>query len=435
MKIAFVQFSYGTVIGGAGYVMGALFNAGHDVHLFNVDNTNEGNLLGNLKNKIEFGFTVKNITTQHFGVIFFSCLSMDMSSAFELAHEIKKKIDIPIVMGGVHPTLVRGQVLDECPDIDFICVGEGESFAVEFVEKLQSGDYNGVKNLGYRIDGDVHINSIREPQDLKTLPAFPYHLYPRNYVVDAAYKFAYVKATRGCPYACTFCCNSAFLKLYPGKYLRYRPIDSVISEINKLKNGYHPKFIFFSDEMLLTDTEYAADLFRKIKTDTGIPFAFLARVEHLTSDIVGLAGDCGCRYIAIGVECGDEEFRKTVLNRRMTNDQIINAFDICRDNNIYTTSCNIIGWPFPKDDTLTESTVSLNKQLSPGFVQVAIFHPFPGTPLYEHCLSNNLIDPIKMAEATSCFEDSVLKGVSLTKKRDEIIRQFNRTPFLWGVEW
>jgi anaerobic magnesium-protoporphyrin IX monomethyl ester cyclase len=434
MKIAFVQFSAGIINSGSGYVMGSLCNAGHNVQLYNINNTFDRTLIGSCKDVFNFSLLVTKIIVSKFDIIFISCLSVDVVYAYKLAREIKKFTTVPIVMGGVHPTIVKEQILSECFDIDFICVGEGEEFAVEFVEKFPYGDYKSIKNLGYRENGIIKINPVREPQNLESLSILPYHLYPKKYVLDA-YGFAYVKATRGCPFACTFCCNSIFLKLYPNQYLRSRPIDSIISEIKLLQKEYFPKFIFFSDEMLLTNKKYASELFKRIKFDTNIPFAFLARVEYLTNDIVKLAADCGCKYIAMGVECGDEEFRKRFLNRYMTNDKIIEAFKICRDNNIYTTSFNIIGYPFSYDEELTESTIVLNEKIRPGYVQVAIFRPFQETPLYDYCIKNNLIDFIKLEKSTSCFDDSVLRGVSLVKRRNEIEKHFNTQPFLFGVDW
>jgi len=427
MKIAVIQFSSGSVINGVGYIMGSLIDHGHDVSFYNINTTFKNNFTNKCKNIKDFYFIILNIVNIKFDIIFLSCLSMDVQIAYKLAHMIKLIRNVPIVMGGVHPTIVKEQILIECQDIDYICIGEGEEFVIDVVNKLHCKDFNTIKNLGYRDNNTICINPIREPQNLENLPNFPFYLYHKKYLVDQN-GFAFIKATRGCPYSCTFCCNSIFLKLYPGKYLRTRPIDNVISDIRILIK-YNPKLICFSDEMLLTNKVYASELFKRIKTDINIPFGFMARVEYLSHDIIKLASDCGCKYIGIGIECGDEDFRKKFLNRNMSNDQIIKSFKMCHDNNIYTTSFNMIGYPVTNDNDLTESTIKLNDLIKPGYVQIAIFHPFPGTPLYEYCLEHDLIDANKMKASISCYDDSVLKNTSLIQKRNEMSSYFNTKPF------
>ena len=187
--------------------------------------------------------------------------------------------------------------------------------------------------------------------------------------------------------------------------------------------------------MLLTNKDYALELFKNIKSETQMPFAFLARVEHITPEVTYMASECGCKYISMGVECGDEYFRKRHLNRHMTNEQIIKAFALCKEHNIYTTSLNIIGYPFDYDNKLTESTIHFNKILNPDYLQASIFYPFQGTPLYSYCMLHNLIDPMKSKRSTDCFTDSILKNVSLAQKRSDIMSAFNKKPFLWGIKW
>jgi radical SAM superfamily enzyme YgiQ (UPF0313 family) len=423
MKVAFIQFVDDIVIGasGAGYVMGALIAANHSVSFY--------------KLKINMGIlnyynTLRKIINND--IVFITCLSTDAIHVYKLSHDIKHYSNVKIVVGGPHPSIIKENILRECKSIDYICVGEGEEFAVELLKNLSNPEQVG--NLIYRKCKSVISNPIRPPQDLSKLPPFPYHLYTRDDIVDKDYGYAYVKATRGCKYACSFCCNAIFLKMYPGTYLRYRPIIDVINEIKFLKQTNNPRFILFSDEMMLTNKLYAEQLFREIKS-IGIPFAFLARVEHLTEDIIKLATDCGCKYISIGVECGNEEFRKKRLNRYMTNEEIIRGFSLCRKHGIYTTALTIIGFPFENDNKLTESTIKLIDIIKPNYLQTSIFYPFVGTPLYDYCIQNDLIDPVKQKRVTSCFEESILKGVDLKDKRNEILKQFNTEPFLEGIKW
>jgi len=424
MRIGFITFSDGAIILGAGYVVASLMRAGHLVKLFNIDKNTHDVYRKMLMEKISL-----EMWWDKYDVVLLSIMTMDLPCAIDTINHIKKYADIPVVVGGVHPTVVKGELLNQYPQIDYICVGEGESAMVEFLENMSDTT---IKNIGWRDKGEVRVNPIRIPEDLKTLPKFQWWLYPKKSIVDQ-YGFTFMRATRGCPMKCTFCNNTSFLELYGKDYLRKRDIPDVIREMKYLVEQYHPKLICFSDEMLIWDKEYSIALFQEIHNEVNIPFGFMARTEFLSQKIIESASECGCKYVGIGVECGDESFRKEHLNRHMSNQQIESAFRSLNAHNIYTCSFNMIGYPFPNDDYLTESTIAFNKKINPGFAQFSIFRPFPGTELYDKCIRENLIDANKEKITTTAYTDSILKGVSLRDRRIEIESMFCGKGFFSGV--
>jgi len=86
----------------------------------------------------------------------------------------------------------------------------------------------------------------------------------------------------------------------------------------------------------------------------------MARVEHISPEIAELLSSTGCKYMGMGIECGNEEFRQNFLNRKMTNAQIENAFSLLMAKGILLTSFNMIGFPFDYDDMLTEETINID---------------------------------------------------------------------------
>jgi radical SAM superfamily enzyme YgiQ (UPF0313 family) len=285
-----------------------------------------------------------------------------------------------------------------------LCIGEGESFVKDFLDNYGKDSLFEIDNLSYIKDGEVHSNPIRPPQDLSKLPEFPWHLFHRVVTKDGILSLT---ATRGCPYSCSYCCNTNFLKLYGKDYVRYRPVDDVIEEIKYLKSKYRIRRLTFGDEMIFSDTKYTKELFEALKEKINLPYRCMSRVEHIDDELIDLLKRTGCRGISMGVECGDEEFRRKHLNRFMSNDVIIKAFDLLRKAGIWTLSCNMIGFPFDYDDRLTKQTAKLNKLINPNFVQVTWFYPFPGTKLYDHCVENDLIDKNKIL--LSYHKESILK--------------------------
>ncbi|MHA1371330.1 MAG: B12-binding domain-containing radical SAM protein, partial [Promethearchaeota archaeon] len=310
--------------------------------------------------------------------------------AMLLVKKIKNETRLPILMGGIHPTIARGSVFLECPEVDFVCVGEGESFVKDFLRAFENGNFNSVQNLIYRDGNRLVFNEMRSPEDLSKLPDFPWQNFRRVVVDDDRY--IYVNATRGCPYKCAYCCNEVYLDLYGLEYIRHRPVSDVIEEMKKLKIIYNPKLFYFADEMPLACKEYAVELFEALRKHIEAPFGCMGRVEFLDEEMIDVLKKNNCRYVAIGVECGDEEYRKKTLQRYMSNDDIKRTFELCRRAGIKTCSFNMIGYPTENDDELCKATIALNRELKPDIIQVTWFYPFPGTRLYNYCKEKNLID-------------------------------------------
>ena len=179
----------------------------------------------------------------------------------------------------------------------------------------------------------------------------------------------------------------------------------------------------------MADTDYAAKLFRAVKNQLNVPYGCMIRVEHVTPESSRILKNTGCQYVGMGIECGDEKFRREHLNRFMSNEEIIAGFMSLKEAGIFTTSYNMIGFPFKNDDHLTRSTVDLNRKINPGYAQITIFYPFPGTRLYDHCVKNDAIDWNRMAATERYYEESVLKGYALQKTRKDIEKFLNPQGF------
>lgn len=348
-----------------------------------------------------------------FDILMISSMSMLFPDAVRLIRTVKQAIPIPVLVGGIHATIKGETILHEHKEIDYLCVGEGESMVAEFLDSYGTDRMFSVQNLVYRTNGSIVANPIRPAESLDVLPPFAWRLFNDQSIVQKDSGMMYVDATRGCPYNCTYCCNGVYLSLYGGAYLRHRPVEKVIEDLHVLRDRYHPSMFYFGDEMILAKKEYARSLFMALHEELHMPYGCMVRVEHIDNETADMFAQTGCRYIAMGVESGDEEFRKNHLNRHMSNDQIRHAFQLVHERDIFTSSFNMIGYPFPYDDRLTEATYELNRQLQPGYVQISVFYPLPGTVLHTYCVDNDLIDLEKAEELGNYFSDSPLRGVNL----------------------
>ena len=412
MKIAFVYMNTEKNIGrGAGYIAGAVLEAGHALTFFDIKYTPVDKI-------------IENIVKSDFDILMISTMTLLFPMAAKLVEQVKKRKKISVLLGGLHPTIIGPRLLKKYPKIDYLCIGEGESMVKDFLHHFGKSSLTGVKNLAFRVGKKVHCNPLRPPENLASSPLFPWHLFHKNSVV-LSNGLLYTNATRGCPFSCSYCCNGIYLEKYGKEYIRTRPIAHVIAELKFLKENYNPRLFYFGDEMIFCDKRYALDLFTAMKEEKiGIPYGFMVRAEYMTPNTVKVLGKTNCKYVAMGIECGDEEFRRKYLKRNTSNEVIERSFQLCREAGIYTSSFNMIGYPFKEDKKLTESTIRINQKIKPDWVQVTIFHPFPGTELYNHCVKEELLDKERIG-TTRYYKESVLKGYSLAGERVRIHKLLN----------
>ena len=407
MKIAFVYLNNDRLISrGVGYLVMALQKCPHNSIQF-YDTVWAG-----------YEKTLERIIDGYFDLVMISCTSFYWQRAQEAAKRIKTmRPSTTIVVGGAHATVLRGEMLRLCPEIDYICVGEGEEFIPEFLAFLQSGRRHPsqLRNLGYRAaDGTFRVNSVRPPTNLHSLPPFDHSIFNPQSVVSTQTLFpgfTYVFATRGCPFSCTYCCNHYYLDLYGAKaFLRTQSVDTVIEELHQLKANYPIKLAYFGDEMILFDREYVTELFTRVHQEIRIPYGCMFRIEAMTPEMVDLMRRTGCQYVGVGIECGDEQFRREYLNRRGTNQELIQGLRHLQNiPGMWVTTFNMRGFPVSYDNYLTEATKALNRKVRPNHVQTTWFYPIQGTPLYDYCLERDLIDWDVANGLEDYFKRSVIK--------------------------
>lgn len=420
MKIAFVNINPAFNIGReAGYMVAVIRKAGHTVDYYDT--------------RLMFPQEiVTKVIEGNYDAVMVSSMTIGFSLAEQMATELKaRNPKIKIVLGGVHATVLKEKTLEQCPWADYACIGEGEDMIVSLLKHIEDkSDLFDVPNLAYRTPEGVKTNPTARPTGLDTLPDFPWDLYPRNWIVQPKTGFCCVTATRGCPYNCYYCCNGVNLKLYGVDYLRSRPAEQVIKELIFLRDTYRPVLFYFGDEMMLRQSKYCVDLFTRIHKEVQVPYGFTARPEHINAGIVGVMKNTGCKYAAMGVECGDEIFRKTKLNRKNSNKEIAEAFRLCKEAGMFTTAFNMIGYPYPNDNELTRATVDFLKEIKPDFSQVTAFYPLPGTPMYEFCMEHGMIDGQKVQ--AGYYNSSILiDKPEIAKQLDDIDRELNPNGFVF----
>lgn len=346
-------------------------------------------------------------------LVAFSVSTSEWPNVKRMASEFKKIMPkTPIVCGGYHVTLMPDEVLST-PEIDMICLGEGEEAFGEMLEQLErGGSCRDIKNFWVKekswFKKRLYKNPLRPlPQDLDILPFWDREIFISDGAMEVSDFCALggmpVGAGRGCPYSCTFCNNSTYLKEFKGlgKYVRKRSPSNIISEMQMLvTNGMGEKFELW-DELFATKRDWVEEFCYLYKEQINRPYAVLLRVDEAKDWLLDMLYDSGCRLLLLGVEVGNEDYRRKILKKRFSNAEAFRVFDRCREMGMDTFAFFMFGLP-GEDTEMMEESINFAQRLRPTYFAPQIFYPLVGTELYDLALEKGMLpqdfvkDPVSM---------------------------------------
>jgi radical SAM superfamily enzyme YgiQ (UPF0313 family) len=306
-----------------------------------------------------------------------------------LASWAKEETDIPTICGGVHPTLDTEEVIQQ-EGIDIACIGEGEYPLIELCDRLERGiDFLDIPNLWVKRNGEAYRNPPRPLiEDLDTLPDFDREIYDfENLRTVKVLKMAYMMCSRGCPFDCTFCCNHLIKTKYPnsGNYVRFRSPERVVAECKAVLERYPTIKVFrFWDDVLTLKKPWAREFLDLYGKEIGVPFHCYEKIRTLTRDRVKWLKKAGCMEVSLGIQSGNETIREEVLNRKMSDREILESAMWLHEERIRIQTENILGFPGENKERVLD-TVKINAQINPVMVKIYMFNPFKYTRLYDYC--------------------------------------------------
>ena len=339
----------------------------------------------------------------------FSTVTLQWQYTKRYAQIVKSKFEVPIICGGAHSTFMPEEVISE-PSINMVCIGEGEYALLEVLERMENkGDLSNIPNIWVKNEDDtVFRNEIRPlVGDLDTLP-FPHReIIPYAAILKESRTEPVFITSRGCPYNCRFCSNSAIKKLYRGKgrYVRQRSPENVIKEIGEVRENYEFSHLNFYDEAFGFNREWLKRFCDMYKAEFYYPFACFIRAETMDRDTLHMMRNVGLSLIYLGVESGNDRIRREVMGRKVSDERIIQT---CRDaqaEGIQVWTFNMVGVPTETVQTI-EETMQLNRIINPDFASISIYQPFPGTGIFDDCIKQGLI---KKKYFSSLYNDTVLE--------------------------
>lgn len=334
-----------------------------------------------------------------------------------LTAAIQKRLGIPVIWGGIHPTVKPEESLQWA---DYVCVGEGEAAIVELVRSLEKGDRGTtIPNIWTRDEqGQVIANPSRPiDQELDAIPLPDYNLADHHILHEGKlipltpklmayyllhnfarqHRLAYmISATRGCPFRCAFCCDNALTQLFPKwSKLRRRSPENLVAEIKAFR-AILPELeavMFIDSTFLAVSQEWLTHFAEVYRREIGLPFYISTTPGSIKEEKISLLVKAGLADVALGLQTGSSRIR-AIYQRFETNEQILAAGDILRRHQAVI--------PYPSYDIISDNpyetvedqleTLRLLYQLPrPHLLHFFSLTFYPGTDLYAKARADGLI--------------------------------------------
>ena len=360
------------------------------------------------------------------GMVAFSTITQQYPKARELAQSLRDaesagSLDVPpLVVGGIHPTLVPEEVMADGV-WDHVGRGECEYALLELVQRIEGGESpDDVQNFvswndGVRPDGppeskDWRVNPVGEFPELKELPEPDYSLFETDRITASKGGWFSLMSSRGCPYRCSYCLNHKIIDLYREDLgrgvaklnaFRFRPADLMMDEIRTvLKNHKGIETFIFDDDLFTQNVEHALEMCKAYEeSEVNIPFVVNAHVKRLDPRVAQALASAGAKILKMGIECGSQRVRSKVLKRHMTKSDIIETVESSEEYGLHTSAFVMIGLPTETRDERME-TVDILAESRVGRFRCSYFFPFPGTDSWQMSVDAGHVDLDQLAKQT-----------------------------------
>ncbi|HXQ24527.1 MAG TPA: radical SAM protein [Candidatus Acidoferrales bacterium] len=229
-----------------------------------------------------------------------------------LARQIRATgIHARLAFGGVFATLNAQLVKQQCPEVDFVCRGDGEQLILDLVERLDDPD--GVAGVTWEKDGQVVHNPNRMlDRNLDQWPFPDREGLPLDFVesmpldvpaVLSMERFTTMQTSRGCPWPCIFCDIPIFNE---GKW-RSRSPQHVIAEFQHLQQLGYGSVYFVDDHFLLQPKRIEAICQGINDAGVTIQWGCEGRVDSTAQHLFPAMAKAHCRTLMFGIESGSQK--------------------------------------------------------------------------------------------------------------------------------
>lgn len=359
--------------------------AGYDVEIFDQRAEPDAKVLDPeyLKSLLFVGFSVLTGSPIRYGL--------------KLARRIRKLVpDLPLVWGGVHPSLLPDQTIGTCSLVDIICRGEGEETIVDLARALHDQTELGdVQGLTFRHNGQITHTPDRPYIDMDDMLPLAYDILdPDHYRIKEQFLY---QTNRGCPFQCSFCDVIGFNK----KSVREKSVDRILHELKEIDTKFKPDFVDIVDDLFFINIHKCREIMKgMIELKLGFQWGANCRANiaaRFDDDDMRLIKESGCTKVFIGAESASVKLLKG-MHKAITPEQITTAVENFHRYGIQTTLNFICGFPDEEYADVQESIAyvkSIMQRLGDlvKFGGINLYAPYPGSELYDKAIQEGHTPP------------------------------------------
>ncbi len=326
-------------------------------------------------------------------LIGFSLLSNDYAWFLQRGAQVKAWYPaLPLIAGGAHAWVCPEMI--EQPWLDMVCVGEGEEPLHRLLTAgLAPQQISGL--LWKDASGGIHRNPLGTPvADLDTIRE-DRGVYVRRYPFFAQETLLQVISSRGCPLQCSFCLNSVVHARLAGKGPVYRrkSAPALIAEIVRLRRLLpQADTVFFADDLFALDRDYVKEFCAGYRTAIGLPFMMDVFPFAIDDELAGILAAAGCRTLMVAPETGNEQHRRSLLGKPISNTAFIEMARIAHRHGLTVYATTMFIYP---EQTVAdaEATVALLQAMHTDHPFKSYYLPYPGTPAFAHAVAHGCLSP------------------------------------------
>lgn len=281
-----------------------------------------------------------------------TCITGTSPRCYAYADYFRKK-GRTVFMGGVHPSMLPDEAAQHA---DVVFTGFSEQTFPQFIHDYINGEHKKFyhQNCDFTMDG--------RPTPRREL------LNKKRYITINT-----VEAIRGCCHTCSFCAYPAAF----GKRVYKRPVNEVIAEIEAL----HTKHVLFPDVNLLTDRDYALELFKAMIPLKVIWLGLVTSSVGIDDEMITVFRKSGCRGLLIGFESITQESQQYIHKGVNKVDSYVELMKRLHDNGILVQGCFAFGGD-EEDESVFDRTVEMVVKAKIDLPRYSILTPFPRTEYY-----------------------------------------------------
>jgi anaerobic magnesium-protoporphyrin IX monomethyl ester cyclase len=372
--------------------------------------------------------------------------TIQIKSAWRDAALVKSMADIPVVLGGPHPTVLPAESAER-PEVDIVVRGEGEATWEELCQwRTADGEWRAaisglqpIPGISYQTpDGQVHHNPDRPViEDLDSLPLPAYHFFKMDRYTNLQPTVDHIEGpsypiltSRGCPYRCTYCSQ-----IGPRRWRKRSPED-VVAEWRWLVRDLGAAEIGVLDDSFNINRQRVLDICDLLIKEelTYVPWIMIngIRANLADTELLGRMKQAGCIRSAFGVESGNQEILDSVIGKQLTLKQVRAAFKAAKEVGMETIGFFMIGLPGETEETM-DDTIRFAIELDPVVANFSMATPFPGTEMSRIVkekgrLLVNDYDDFAFFEGRAIFEMDGMTAELVERKWKEAYRRFYLRP-------